>query len=830
MIEAASASPQTLPIPSELLFESSIDCVKVLDLEGRLVRMNCNGQGLMEISDFEKVRGAVWADFWPDEVRPTVQAELKKALAGGTGHFSAYCPTSIGTPKYWDVHITPIHQNGVLKGLLSVSRDVTALQQTISTLNETVASFAQMKKEQERATAFTLGQQHALELAVTGAPIATVLSVLTETAEAYVGKSMYASILLLDKEGTCLRIGAAPSLPSSFNDAIDGLLIGPSAGACGTAAYTKSPVIIHDIRSDPLCASFVSLAEEHGLRSCWSQPILSSRNRVLGTFAFYCSESRQPTQAETESMGVLLHTAALLLERHQETNEREAAEKALRASEAKFRTIANAMPQMVWSTLPDGYHDYYNDQWYEFTGVARGTTNGDGWNNMFHPDDRERAWELWRHSLATGEPYEVEYRLRHHSGSYRWTLGRALPQRDEKGEIVRWMGTCTDIHEQRLNQEALRESDRRKDEFLAMLAHELRNPLAPISAAAEVLQMANPNEATIRRISEVICRQARHMTGLIEELLDVSRVTKGKICLEMEVLEVREIVVEAVEQVRPSADAHDHRLVVDMPPEGLKISGDKKRLVQVIANLLSNAVKYTPSKGNIAVQTRMQNGHVILTVRDNGIGMSPDLTEKAFEMFVQGERTADRSQGGLGIGLALVRSLVTLHGGTVTAHSSGIGQGSEFSVSLPVVHEDESDEVCVESDGGSTPNGSLRVLLVDDNVDGADVLGMLIKATGYAVHIEHHPVTALAYAEASAVDVCILDIGLPEMNGIELARRLRQLPTTKEATLIALTGYGQPQDREATSAAGFAHHFVKPANIAQLTGLLAELSKEKMKG
>jgi len=446
---------------------------------------------------------------------------------------------------------------------------------------------------------------------------------------------------------------------------------------------------------------------------------------------------------------------------------------------------------------------------------------------MFHPDDRERAWKLWRHSLATGEPYEVEYRLRHHSGTYRWTLGRALPQRDENGEIVRWMGTCTDIHEQRLAQEALKESDRRKDEFLAMLAHELRNPLAPISAAAEVLQISSPNEPNIQRISEVISRQARHMTGLIEDLLDMSRVTQGKITLELETLEVRQVVAEAVEQVRPLSDAQEHHLKVDMPPIGLKISGDKKRLVQVMANLLSNAVKYTHNGGAISLDTCVQEGLVTLTVRDNGIGMSPDLTERAFELFVQGERTADRQQGGLGIGLALVKSLVALHGGKVKAYSAGIGMGSEFSVSLPLVKRYEDSHTSMESASSTRLRGNLQILLVDDNADAAEILGMLLKATGYEVHIENHPQKALTYAEAAAVDVFILDIGLPDMNGIELAKRLRQLPTAKEAVLVALTGYGQPQDREATSAAGFAHHFVKPGNISQILALLADISRSK---
>lgn len=827
MAEAIAVT--TTDVSSELLFECSVDCVKVLDLEGRLLRMNHNGQSLMEIVDFDSLQGASWVDFWPEEARAVVSAEFAKACKGSTGHFSALCPTAAGTPKYWDVYLTPIRSEGRLEGVLSVSRDVTELQQTVEALNDTIADFELVKQERERSVAFALGQHRALELAVANAPIEMVLSALTEAAEVSSGGAVFASILLLDDSGKYLRFGAAPSLPLSFNDAIDGLEIGPLAGACGTAAYTEKPVFVREIQTDPLCAPFVDLANAHGLRSCWSQPIMSSKAKVMGTFAFYCRESRGPTKAETEAMDVLLHTASLLLERHQDVKERKAAETALKESEAKFRTIANAMPQMVWSTLPDGYHDFYNDQWYEFTGVPYGSTDGEGWNGMFHPDDQERAWKLWRNSLATGQPYEVEYRLRHHSGLYRWTLGRALPQRNDNGEIVRWMGTCTDIHEQRLNQEALRDADRRKDEFLAMLAHELRNPLAPISAAAEVLLHTGPNEENIRKVSEIISRQARHMTGLVEDLLDVSRVTQGKITLANETLDLHQILVEAVEQVRPYSDAQGHHLTVENPSAGLQVSGDKKRLVQVFANLLSNAVKYTPREGNIIVATSVNQGRVTLTVHDNGIGMSPDLAERAFDLFVQGERSADRSQGGLGIGLALVKNLVALHGGSVKAYSPGVGLGSEFSVSLPIANRQTKNGVENPIVAPVVIDSALKILIVDDNIDAAAMLAMLIESTGYIVHIEHHPIDALKYLESESADVCIFDIGLPEMDGVELARRVQQLQTMHKAILIALTGYGLTQDRDATIAAGFSHHFVKPANIAQLMSLLASISKEKQR-
>ena len=356
----------------------------------------------------------------------------------------------------------------------------------------------------------------------------------------------------------------------------------------------------------------------------------------------------------------------------------------LAANEARFRAITNAMPQMVWSTLPDGFHDYYNDQWYAFTGVPQGSTDGDGWSEMFHTDDQAAAQARWRHSLATGERYEIEYRLRHRSGAYRWVLGRALPVVDDDGVIQRWMGTCTDIHEHKLMADALRDADTRKDEFLAMLGHELRNPLAPISSAAALLPMVKDEPARIEQIGRVIARQAARMKGLIDDLLDVSRVTRGVIALDRHDVAVRLLVDEAVEQVRPFVDARSHTLDIHDHAPGVRVVGDARRLVQVMSNLLSNAARYTPAGGHIAVSIDVAGDAIRIAVRDNGIGMSPELLLSAFELFRQGTRTPDRAQGGLGIGLALVSRLVELHGGQVGATSAGEGLGSEVVVTFPL--------------------------------------------------------------------------------------------------------------------------------------------------
>lgn len=495
----------------------------------------------------------------------------------------------------------------------------------------------------------------------------------------------------------------------------------------------------------------------------------------------------------------------------------------LKESEAKFHTIADAMPQMVWSTLPDGHHDYYNRQWYDFTGVPEGSTDGERWNAMFHPDDQARAWEVWRHSLRTGDDYEIQYRLKHRSGSYRWTLGRALPVRAESGEIIRWMGTCTDIHDHKLAEESLKQVDRRKDEFLAMLAHELRNPLAPISTAAEILLSENVDQETISHTGKIISRQVSHMTGLIDDLLDVSRVTRGMVTMNLGAVDMRQVVTAAVEQSRPLFDSRRHRLTVTLADDDTAVEGDRIRLVQVIANLLNNAAKYTPRGGEIEVSLEILGSDAVLRVADNGIGIESGLLPHMYDLFTQGERTPDRSQGGLGVGLALVKSLVELHHGSVQAVSSP-GQGSTFTVVLPLLPAARPAGERAIPAGKAAKVKPLQIMLVDDNVDAAQMLAIRLRAVGHAVTVTHDAKSALAHAAEPAAQVYILDIGLPDVDGCELARRLRERPGSASATYIAVTGYGQADVRTKSKAAGFDHHFVKPIDGAELTHLLAQLA------
>jgi signal transduction histidine kinase/ActR/RegA family two-component response regulator len=373
-----------------------------------------------------------------------------------------------------------------------------------------------------------------------------------------------------------------------------------------------------------------------------------------------------------------------------------------------------------------------------------------------------------------------------------------------------------------LAERELRAADQRKDEFLAMLAHELRNPLAPISTGAHLLKMLHSDNAHITQTCAIITRQVDHMTGLVDDLLDVSRVTRGLVSLSTQVVNLKNAVDDAAEQIRPLMATRRHQVVLDLPTTPALVKGDHKRLVQVLANLLGNAAKYTPEGGRIELRMAADGADHVVTVSDDGIGMEPGLVARVFDLFIQAERTPDRSPGGLGLGLALARSLVELHGGSVSAHSAGPGQGSSFTVRLPRYAEALAPVMAAPREQAVAAGGAgLRVLLVDDNVDAVHTLLLLLRAAGHEVEIAYCASDAHELAKVFHPDACLLDIGLPDFDGNELARRLRRLPQASGATLVAMTGYGRQQDREAACAAGFDHYLVKPVNTVELSEILA---------
>lgn len=391
-------------------------------------------------------------------------------------------------------------------------------------------------------------------------------------------------------------------------------------------------------------------------------------------------------------------------------------------------------------------------------------------------------------------------------------------------QSVTLVSAATSAIRARKRQFQMREVDRRKDEFLAMLAHELRNPLAPVSAAAELLRLPNFDTNRIPQTSSVILRQVQHMSTLIDDLLDISRVSRGLITLDLATCDARHTIASAVEQVQPLIDSRRHHLTIELAARPAMVNADEKRLIQITANLLNNAAKYTPEGGEIVLSLEVVNKEVQFIVADSGVGMTQLVMDSVFEMFTQGERTPDRSQGGLGIGLALVKSLVLLHGGSVSVQSDGIGRGSRFTVKLPLVELASLPISPVAKRAQRFETVSRHLLIVDDNVDAAESLAMFLEASGYRTSLCHDGKAAISFVKHTLPDACLLDIGLPDMSGTDLAAALRAVPGLSRTLLIAITGYGQESDIAAALGAGFDRHLVKPVEMDTLLTLLAGIS------
>ncbi len=378
-----------------------------------------------------------------------------------------------------------------------------------------------------------------------------------------------------------------------------------------------------------------------------------------------------------------------------------------------------------------------------------------------------------------------------------------------------------EVEQRKRAEEALREADRRKDEFLAMLAHELRNPLAPIRNALEVMKQSDAAPEALRQTREMMERQVQVMARLVEDLLDVSRITRGKVELRKGLVDLRAVVDRAVETARPLIEARGHEFTMDLPPESLPVEGDAVRLAQVIANLLNNAAKYTEPGGRIRLSAGREGGEIVLRVRDTGVGIAPDVLPHVFDLFVQEAHPSNLSQGGLGIGLTLVKRLVEMHGGRVEAHSEGAGKGSEFVVRLPAAEATPPGPEPGPTTGGSA--AGRRILVVDDNADSADSLAELLQFWGHEVRTAHSGAEALDAARDFRPDAVLLDLGMPDMNGYEAARLLRDRAGLNGTAFIALTGYGQDAERRRSAEAGFQAHLVKPVDPEELRKLLAGL-------
>lgn len=590
-----------------------------------------------------------------------------------------------------------------------------------------------------------------------------------------------------------------------------------SHSICGEALRTRRRTIVHDLHECDFMAGTEGLAMylQNGIRAVQTTPLISRRGKLVGMLSTHWRQPHTPNERDWRLLDILARQAADLLERKE-------VEQSLRESEHRFRQMANNIASLAWMANPDGGMFWYNERWYEYTGTTLEEMQGWGWDKVHEPTELQRMLPGWRRSLETGEPWEDTFPLRGKTGQYRWFLARAFPIRNARGEIERWVGTNTDITDLHQAQDALKEADRRKDAFLAMLAHELRNPLAPVRNAALVLKKGArgrlaPSE---ERACDIIERQVSHMTRLIDDLLDVSRIARGKVDLQVERLEITSLIQSAVEDQRPFVEGQGLTLTMNAQRR-LFVEGDRTRLAQVVSNLLHNAAKFTPQGGTIAVSIVQRDNSAQICVRDTGVGFSPRLAEHIFEPFVQADNSLHRSKGGLGLGLALVKGIVELHRGQVFARSSGDARGSEFEISLPLLPTPEPRTSAMWGGADSTICNK-KVLIIEDNKDVAETLEMLLHLAGCGTQTAYDGVEGLRAIPLFGPDIVLCDIGLPLMDGYEIAEETRKRRELDGIRLIAMSGYGQKEDVEKALKAGFNAHLTKPVDPERLLRMLSE--------
>jgi PAS domain S-box-containing protein len=508
---------------------------------------------------------------------------------------------------------------------------------------------------------------------------------------------------------------------------------------------------------------------------------------------------------------------------HEDITAQRRAEEDLQGAAARlsFALAASRMGDWSWDAGTDEVR--LSDQAAELFGIpARPPRTRPDMRELLHPDDRRRVGGELERVIAERADYDIEYRVRRPDGGWRWVAAKGRAVYDASGTVTGMSGVMLDVTDRkRLEEElrrtvdALRDADRVKDEFLAMLAHELRNPLAPIRNALHVLKKPAADAAIRDQVRATAERQVGLMARLLDDLLDVSRISRGKIQLRTEPVDLAALAAKTAEAARPGFEERRHTLVVSLPPAGAWVSGDATRLEQVVMNLLTNAAKYTDTGGRVTLAVEATGGQAAVRVKDTGIGIAADMLPRVFDLFVQAERRLDRSQGGVGIGLTLVKRLVELHGGSVEAHSAGPGRGSEFVIRLPIALCRPPTEAADHNPNRQSAIGnrqSRRVLVVDDNRDAADSLAVLLRIDGHDVQVAYDGPAALAAAPAFRPDAVLLDLGMPGMDGYEVCRRLRRMPELAEARVVAVTGWGQDADRRRSAEAGFDQHLVKPAD------------------
>jgi PAS domain S-box-containing protein len=622
---------------------------------------------------------------------------------------------------------------------------------------------------------------------------------------------------LQDPRSERLVVHASHGFDAEQLERFGSLMPGTQGGSAGNAFAQRRRWVVEDTETDPVFAPFRESARLVGLRAVHSTPIVTRSGALLGVLSVHYAESRTPLQREMQVADVCARHAADAIEAFRN-------EEALRESERMYRAVGESMDFGVWTADGAGRNTFLSESFLRLTGTTFEECAGEGWARVVHPDDVAEMLAKWTRCVSDGSLWEHEYRVKGIDGEWHPVLGRAVALRNEHGVITGWAGINLDIARQKRVENELRELDQRKNEFLATLAHELRNPLAPIRNGLEVMRLAKDSPETVEKARGMMERQLGQMVRLVDDLLDVSRVSRGKIELRRSEIELAAVLRNAVETSQPLINERGHKLEVHIPEERILLDADMTRMAQVFANLLNNAAKYTDAGGRIVLSVLLRDGRATVSVKDNGIGIPPDMLASVFDIFTQVDRGLEKSQGGLGIGLSIAKRLVEMHGGTIEVRSAGNRLGSEFIVSLPARMQASATsrpETARAANDSRADAPRHRILVADDNSDSATTLSLMLRMMGHEVRVARDGQEAVESAAEFAPDAILLDIGMPRMNGYEACEAIRR--QSPGVYIVALTGWGQDEDKNRARAAGFDRHLVKPVEPLMLERMLEDL-------
>jgi|RhiMethySRZTD1v2_1073278.scaffolds.fasta_scaffold02643_9 PAS domain S-box-containing protein len=746
-----------------------------------------------------RTMGEVIGDAALAEIRPY----LDRALTGEHIEYEVQLPLAGSGARWIHVICTPESDaSGRVIGWVSSVTDITERKRVENALRESERLQRLLAHVGELATSVVDTDDL---IAAIGERIATEFGVL-RCGFARVNVETGQIVVTGDYHGG----GLALSPVYSIGDYPEGLRVDLLAGRT---------IIIEDMSTDPRTAPFYETTYAPlGMRAHLSVPLLRE-GRWMASFWISQNQTRRWTPEEASSM-------RLIAERVWTVIDRAWAEDTLRASEARFRATFENAAVGIAHVAVDGRWLRVNDRLCEIVGYSREQLlAGMTFQDITHPEDLDIDLELVRQVLSgERQTYSLDKRYFRANGSIVWVTLTVSLLRAPDGAPVHFISFIEDITSRKRAEEALREADQRKDEFLALLAHELRNPLAPIRTSVGLMRARPTDDPVLMRCREVIDRQVSHMARLLDDLLDVSRLSRGQLTLQRKVVGLREILDAAIEASMPLIVQQGQELAIESIDESITLDADAARLTQVFGNLLNNAAKYSASGSGIQVSVRREENVVDVTVQDRGMGIAPEMLERVFDLFTQADAAQAHAPGGLGIGLSLARRLVEMHDGTIVAASGGLGHGSEFTVRLPIARGARPAEPApaVQPDQQIAPL-QRRVLVVDDNGEAADMLAMLLTEVGCEVHTAYRGETAISEADRFRPDLVLLDIGLPDISGEEVCRRIRAFPWGAAVVIVAVTGWGQEHDRLRSAVAGFDQHLVKPVDPDVLVALTREL-------